>query len=496
MAPFLLDTFTAPDSTLLHNHAPDTGGTWEALGFRLPDGTARTSTASIVGNRLVGVLGGQGYRNTIAPSSAEYTVEATMAFGAGTNINSQWTQCIIAARMTPSATVFSDVDYYWAGWWGQSGYRTWTICKVVNGVVTILASYSEGGPPYAITGDTYILRFEVTDAHKTLFVNGVPYVSTSDNEITQAGSVGVCVGDPDGWLDDLSATEIVSHPYHDAALALNPAVHWSFTEPLGNTVADSGSGGIDLTRFGATLGQSGPVAGLSAASLDGVDDYFATGEVTLFNDLAASNAMTWVGWLYLDVTPDEQRWLDNRATGGYAIRPKTNGWQFTKYGVADYDTLGGTGAAPTGAWTHVAVVMDGTTLRLYRDGALLDTETISTSYVASTNPLVLGREFGGSNWWDGLFGPISAYDYVLSEQQISDLYDATFESGGGGEDHSGGSTTTVNVTTVGAGTKYEIEPPTNLQVAPNGTGLLVTWSSSASEHMVERERWSGIGDPV
>jgi hypothetical protein len=91
--------------------------------------------------------------------------------------------------------------------------------------------------------------------------------------------------------------------------------------------------------------------------------------------------------------------------------------------------------------------------------------------------------------------PTTTITMTSAERRLRGIL-ATFAFGStsGGSDPSGGSTTTVNVATVGAGSKPSA--PTNLQVVPNGSGLLVTWSSNAAEHVVERERWVGIGEPI
>jgi hypothetical protein len=112
-------------------------------------------------------------------------------------------------------------------------------------------------------------------------------------------------------------------------------------------------------------------------------------------------------------------------------------------------------------------------------------------------PNFSGTAGTAARWFSGDIFEVLLYDvaHTASEvEQIENWLHDRWLVAGGGEDHSGGSTTTVNVATVGAGTKPSA--PTNLQVAPNGAGLLATWSSSASEHIVERERWVGIGEPT
>lgn len=79
-----------------------------------------------------------------------------------------------------------------------------------------------------------------------------------------------------------------------------------------------------------------------------------------------------------------------------------------------------------GGWHHVAGVCDGTTARLYVDGALMEMRTqIRTSQPSSTYPMVLGRrsyEDSQANRWaysGDVGGPLLIYNNALSDAEIA-----------------------------------------------------------------------------
>lgn len=65
-----------------------------------------------------------------------------------------------------------------------------------------------------------------------------------------------------------------------------------------------------------------------------------------------------------------------------------------------------------GNWTHLAVTYDNATLKLYKNGTLLTTTTVSGYLEASTYALLIGAtEFG--EYWDGLIDEVRIYNFAL-----------------------------------------------------------------------------------
>ena len=92
---------------------------------------------------------------------------------------------------------------------------------------------------------------------------------------------------------------------------------------------------------------------------------------------------------------------------------------------AHQQTLSGVGTITTGAWFHIAIVRDGATCRMYRDG--VDLGVVSAAHI---NPLpssehgYLGQTNAGTNRYNGkLSGRL--YLFALSAAQVRARFQAT-----------------------------------------------------------------------
>jgi Concanavalin A-like lectin/glucanases superfamily len=84
-------------------------------------------------------------------------------------------------------------------------------------------------------------------------------------------------------------------------------------------------------------------------------------------------------------------------------------------------------AAPVNDWFHAAATFDGTTLRLYMNGELVDSAAFSLPLPVTDTPLYLGtnkNDSGLSNAhhpWEGSLDEILLYDLVLPAESIAAL---------------------------------------------------------------------------
>lgn len=163
MVTFLSDTMTDTNGVLLQDHVPDIGGVW----FKRIGG--RGNNAEIQGNKAKAILTGfRMYTNDIVPNSAEYDIVADINTIAG---GSQLT-----AR-------FLDVSNHYK--FRHNGDE-WLLEKIVNGITTVLDSLTEGSP-----AGEHEWKFEIRDAIKKGYLDGVEKVSTTDNNLPDIGEVGL-----------------------------------------------------------------------------------------------------------------------------------------------------------------------------------------------------------------------------------------------------------------------------------------------------------------
>ncbi len=78
----------------------------------------------------------------------------------------------------------------------------------------------------------------------------------------------------------------------------------------------------------------------------------------------------------------------------------------------------GTSALPLNTWTHLATTYDGAVVRLYVNGVLTGTTSVSGAMAASTGVLRLGGNGIWGEWFAGLIDEVRIYNRVLSAAEI------------------------------------------------------------------------------
>ncbi len=117
--------------------------------------------------------------------------------------------------------------------------------------------------------------------------------------------------------------------------------------------------------------------------------------------------------------------------GGYSILVDNLGGNNVKFWLAGSDGSGryiqssNVPPTPTG-WAHVAATYDGTTMRLYVNGAEEATSTLESGNITygSVESFKIGL-YESSNWWEPFEGEIDdvqVYNYALTDADIVDIY--------------------------------------------------------------------------
>jgi hypothetical protein len=175
------DTFTEASDTTLISHTSDSGHSWTKN-----QGNNLTVLAS--GDYLYNAAPSNTSKYTlgVTPASAEYDVQATVtASGNGPG---------------PSGRADFDNEY---GCYFQSG--DWVLRKIVSGVETSIGSYTGDAPTSA-----KVVKLEIRDATKKVYIDGVERISSSDNAVTSVLNPGLNFrGSAGEQMDDFSSTDYV-----------------------------------------------------------------------------------------------------------------------------------------------------------------------------------------------------------------------------------------------------------------------------------------------
>ncbi len=162
---------------------------------------------------------------------------------------------------------------------------------------------------------------------------------------------------------------------------------------------------------------------------DGTDDYVDCGDDESLRIEAAGTIALWfnpttcqgglVNWSTGPHWPDERlvlafnTWAGRELLGFY-IADGTN-HQLAYEGPFP----------PVHAWTHFAVTFDGTTVKVYRDGALVYAGGQAYEPSLGNVPLWLGRSQGlGYEYFSGFMGEVRVYNRAISDTEVSNLYAA------------------------------------------------------------------------
>ena len=252
-----------------------------------------------------------------------------------------------------------------------------------------------------------------------------------------------------------------------AALAGGPApLHrWIFDETSGTNVADTGTTPVALTLTGSSAAFLGAGGGVALPNNSGQNSYVEMGDFAF----AAVNGFTFTAWvkfdsfqsncmvLFLESADGYNRiLLGNSGTTRIAMvniyrdAAGSGGSSYSNFTTPDCNTANRAGDPcyffpVAGSWAHIALTIPpngggpyGGALSLYRDGALQarggGTRYVNENSVTYTRA-ALGRYEGpgvpaaGGYFFDGELRDARLYDRQLTNEQITEIYDAGKPSG-------------------------------------------------------------------
>jgi hypothetical protein len=215
-----------------------------------------------------------------------------------------------------------------------------------------------------------------------------------------------------------------SEGYAQAVLSDGPVGYWR----LGANANDSSGAGRNGTAAGGvTFGQAGPLAdGSTAALFNGSSGVVSTAGNAAFS----ANAMSVACWFNAQTLPGGRTELVEIAIGGVRVLELQHVGNVLNpvcyYADATNSDLAVglkyTGLV-TGTWYHVAATHDGTTTRLYLNGAQVGTFAKAANLKAVTSPAVfMGALEGPSQFANDLIEEVAVYGYALTAAQVANHY--------------------------------------------------------------------------
>jgi chitodextrinase len=192
---------------------------------------------------------------------------------------------------------------------------------------------------------------------------------------------------------------------------------YDFNAGSGTTVSDVSGNGNTGTIVNATWTTAGKFGG--ALSFNGTNAQVVINDSASLHLTSAATLEAWVnpssaltGWQDVIYKPLDNFFLEASSSNGN--KPGTGVLLTSSAEPLAY----GSAALTASTWTHLAMTYDGTTLKIYVNGALVTSTTQTGTITTSTNALQIGGDTTYGQYFKGLIDEVRVYNIALTQAQI------------------------------------------------------------------------------
>jgi hypothetical protein len=212
--------------------------------------------------------------------------------------------------------------------------------------------------------------------------------------------------------------------YASLMASLNPLAWYRLGEASGTVMHDASGNGRDGTYTGVTLAAGGALGtgGDSDTAVTTTGSAASVGSVPYASWMNGFTGFSVVGWVKFTTT----------GTAFFFSRTGNTAYNYGLFvagkklsmGVRASGSNAATGATDSndGAWHFAVGTWDGTTIRIYRDGALDGSQALSGTLVTQLNDLQLGGR--AANYIAASMDEVAIFGTVLSATDVARLYAA------------------------------------------------------------------------
>ena len=200
-------------------------------------------------------------------------------------------------------------------------------------------------------------------------------------------------------------------------------VSYDYSKYMNNgTLYDANSTNSD----GYTLPQW--VNGKSGISLkfDGIDDYVEIGDVMDFNGTSSFSIAVWVKpqkSFWGRIISKETQNVNGRQGWLLVVDPSTTSITFERW-RDDNGTGVGISIVPN-EWVHVVAVYDGSEMKIYKNGELVNSLPSTQSLIDHTRPLTIGSHSEIHSFFNGTIDEVMIFNRSLTDNEVRALYQLT-----------------------------------------------------------------------
>jgi hypothetical protein len=217
--------------------------------------------------------------------------------------------------------------------------------------------------------------------------------------------------------------------YAATVTADGPVSYWRLGETSGTTAADATGNHAGTFTNGPTLGQPSLLTSDTnpSVSFDGVNDDLRVPDATDLQFATSFSLETWIRPTSLPATGAFASVLSKAES--YSLQFNGPRLEFTIIQSGVRKRLQApAGAVAAGQTYHVVATYDGTTQRLYLNGAQVTSSALTGAASATTNQLTIGSWSGGE-FLAGRIDEVAAYAKTLSSTQVKAHYSAGTTAG-------------------------------------------------------------------
>ena len=153
-------------------------------------------------------------------------------------------------------------------------------------------------------------------------------------------------------------------------------------------------------------------------SFDGTDDYV---QLALPFSYVSHSVAAWVN--ATDATGNRTI-FDGRDgnNDGIFIYAPTN--DKINYKISSGATLVQGGTKTTGSWQHIVCTYDGSTQKMYINGSLSSSQSVSAGVSTTTAGRIGGKAFASGGFWQGLIDEVALWSDDLSAAEVTAVYNS------------------------------------------------------------------------
>jgi hypothetical protein len=224
----------------------------------------------------------------------------------------------------------------------------------------------------------------------------------------------------DATLGDAATT------YFAAVMSDSPVAYWRLDETVGPTIKDQTGKFPGTIRGAVTLGVAGALSDDTAASFDGTTAFVDFGDVLDFPGGKPFSVEAWINPSYVDAGIQDvlSKIGYSTAFDGYsmAFNEQFHFYMCTNEQAPCLSAL--TSPPQASRFTHVVSTFDGSTARIFFDGALANAQSLpGKNLIDNPYTFLIGSE-QGTGFFSGTIDEVAVYDHALTIDRIQAHFEA------------------------------------------------------------------------